>query len=95
MYGISGTLAYTAANQAHQIGPGDVLCIPRGVVHHFANTGTEAVSVLIVLSPAGLGSGYVHEVAALLADVDGGQPGRAMGEIMRRHGLSPAPPPGA
>jgi quercetin dioxygenase-like cupin family protein len=96
VYGLSGRLAYTVAGHEHLIGPGDVVCIPRGVVHVFANSGTEEATVLIVLSPAGLGPDYFREVAAALADANGGPPDRArMGEIMRRNGLTPAPPPGA
>jgi hypothetical protein len=43
-----------------------------------------------------LGPDYFREVAAVFADSGGGPPDLArIGEVMRRHGLTPAPPPTA
>ena len=37
IYGLEGTLVWTVEGQAHEVGSGEVLCIPRGAVHQFAN----------------------------------------------------------
>jgi hypothetical protein len=45
-----------------------------------------------VLTPAAIGPQYFREAAAVIAAAAGGPPDRArMAEIMRRHGLTPAP----
>jgi len=35
IYGLSGILTWTVGGRKQDIGPGQVLCIPRGVVHRF------------------------------------------------------------
>ena len=35
MYGLEGVLAWTLEGRQIDVGPGEVLCIPRGVVHRF------------------------------------------------------------
>ena len=94
-YGLAGTLTWTVDDHAVEVGPGQALCIRRGAVHGFANRGAEPAAALIVASPAGIGPAYFHEVGALLAAAaaGGGPPDRArMAEVLRRHGLRPAPP---
>lgn len=77
-----------------EVGPGQALCIPRGAVHRFDNNGTEDVTALCVITPAAIGPQYFRESAELVRAAAGGPPDRAkMMEIMRRHGLTPAPPP--
>jgi hypothetical protein len=47
---------------------------------------------LCVITPAGIGPQYFREVAEVLTAAAGGPPDRGrMAEVMRRHGLSPAP----
>jgi hypothetical protein len=47
-----------------------------------------------VISPAAIGPQYFREVADVFIAAAGGPPDRTkMVEIMRRHGLTPAPPP--
>jgi hypothetical protein len=74
------------------VGPGEALCIPRGAVHRFDNTGDADANALAVVTPGILGPAYSREVAAILDAAAGGRPGyAALGEVMRRHGLtSPA-----
>ena len=38
IYGVKGVLAWTVEGKVHNVGPGEVLCIPRGAVHRFDNT---------------------------------------------------------
>jgi hypothetical protein len=50
--------------------------------------------VVSIITPGVLGPDYFREVAAVFADTSGGPPDLArIGEVMRRHGLTPAPPP--
>jgi quercetin dioxygenase-like cupin family protein len=93
IYGLEGVLAWTIEGVATDVGPGEVLCIPRGAVHQFDNTGAVDAKALAIVTPGILGSDYFREVAAVLDAAAGGPPdGAALGEVMRRHGLTPAPP---
>jgi quercetin dioxygenase-like cupin family protein len=91
IYGLEGTLTWTVEGEPNEIGPGEVLCIPRGAVHHFANPGGVGAKALAVVTPGILGPGYFREVAAVLASAAGGPPDPAsVAAVMRRHGLTPA-----
>jgi hypothetical protein len=47
-----------------------------------------------VITPAAIGPQYFREAGAVINAAAGGPPDRAkMAEIMRRHGLTPVPPP--
>ena len=92
IYGLEGVLTWTVAGAATEVGPGDVLCIPRGVVHHFDNAGETDAKQLAIVTPGVLGPAYFREVGALLGAAAGGPPDVvAIGAVMRRHGLTPAP----
>jgi quercetin dioxygenase-like cupin family protein len=94
IYGIEGTLTWTVDGQQVDVGPGQALCIPRGAIHRFDNHGTQDVKALCMITPAALGPQYFRESADVINAASGGPPDRAkMGEIMRRHGLTPAPAP--
>jgi quercetin dioxygenase-like cupin family protein len=96
VYGIEGVLTWTVDGKLIDLGPGQALCIPRGAVHRFDNNGTEDVKALCVVTPAAIGPQYFLEMAEAASASAGGPPDRAkMMEIMRRHGLTPAPPPHA
>ena len=91
IYGVDGVSTWTVAGERVDIGPGEALCIRRGVVHHFDNLGDVDAKALCVVSPGILGPQYFREVADVLAA--GGPPDlAAIGAVMRRHGLTPAPP---
>jgi quercetin dioxygenase-like cupin family protein len=92
IYGLRGKLVWTVDGESLPREPGEVLCIPRGAVHRFENAGQTDATVLIAVSPAGIGPAYFQEVAAALAASAPGPPDpELMGEIMRRHGLTPVP----
>ena len=88
IYGLRGTLTWTVDGIDTDIGPGDVLCIPRGVVHRFENRGAETASQLAVVTPGVLGPGYFRDLAELFRG-DGPPEPAAMLDVMRRHGLTP------
>src|SRR5215469_613779 len=93
IYGIDGVLTWTVDGKQIDVGPGQALCIPRGAVHRFDNNGSRDVKALCVITPAAIGPQYFHESAEVINAAAGGPPDRAkMAEIMRRHGLKPAPP---
>jgi quercetin dioxygenase-like cupin family protein len=93
IYGIDGVLTWTVDGRPIEVGPGQALCIPRGAVHRFDNLGSQDVKALCVITPAALGPQYFRECAEVIDPTAGGAPDRArLAEIMRRHGLTPAPP---
>jgi quercetin dioxygenase-like cupin family protein len=92
IYGLVGVVTWTVDGRAIDVGPGQALCIPRGAVHRFDNNGTEDAKSLCVITPAAIGPSYFHEVAEVARAAAGGPPNRMrMAEVMRRHGLTPAP----
>lgn len=92
IYGIAGGLTWTVDGTPVEVGPGQALCIPRGAIHRFDNNGTEDVKALCVITPAAIGPQYFREAAEVIRQAAGGPPDRLkMSEIMRRHGLTPAP----
>ena len=91
IYGLEGVLTWTIEGRATDIGPGEVLSIPRGAVHHFDNTGDTDAKQLAIVTPGILGPDFFREVAEVLDAAAGGPPNfAALGEVMRRHGLTPA-----
>src|SRR3954462_3617280 len=93
IYGVEGVTSWTVDGRAVEIGVGDALCVRRGAVHGFQNARAEDAKFLAVASPGVFGPDYFREVHEVLAATGGGPPDPAMlGEVMRRHGLTPAPP---
>jgi len=91
IYGLKGVLTWTVDGRVHDVGPGEVLCIPRGVVHRFDNTGGADATMLGVVTPGLLSPDYFRELAALVSATAGGPPDlSAIADVMRRHGLTPA-----
>ena len=94
IYGIEGVLTWTVDGKRIDVGPGQALCIPRGAVHRFDNHGTQDVKALCAITPAAIGPQFFRESAEVINAAAGGPPDRIkMTEIMRRHGLTPAPEP--
>src|SRR5262245_6318430 len=92
IYGLEGVLTWTVDGVPTDVGPGQALCIPRGAVHRFDNTGSQHATVLCVVTPAGIGPQYFREMAEVINAAAGGPPDRlTMAAIMRRYGLTLAP----
>jgi quercetin dioxygenase-like cupin family protein len=90
IYGLAGTLVWTVDGRRSEVGEGEVLHLPRGVVHRFDNESGADARALGIVTPGLLRPDYFREVGALLAG--GGPPDpAALAEVMRRHGLTPAP----
>lgn len=93
IYGIEGILTWTVDGKQIDVGPGQALCIPRGAVHRFDNHGSRDAKALCVITPAVQGPQFFREAAEAIDVAAGGPPDPArMLDIMRRHGLTPAPP---
>jgi quercetin dioxygenase-like cupin family protein len=90
VYGLRGVSTWTVGGVPHAIGPGDAFCIRRGLVHGFVNEGAEPAVALCVVTPGVLGPGFFREIGAVIGH--GAPDPAAVGEVMRRHGLTPAPP---
>jgi quercetin dioxygenase-like cupin family protein len=93
IYGLEGTTTWTVDGRTLDIRPGEALCVPRGAVHGFDNHGSEDAKFLAISSPGLMTPDYFREIHAVLAATAGGPPDMAkVAEVMRRHGLTPAPP---
>lgn len=89
VYGLEGTVTTTVNGVRHEVGPGDVVFIPRGAVHAHENLHDRTSRALVVLTPGTIGRRYFEDIAAEVAAPGGPSPAR-MKEIMQRHGLVPA-----
>jgi quercetin dioxygenase-like cupin family protein len=91
IYGLAGVLTMTVDGRRSEIGPGDVLCIPRGAVHRFDNFHPAGARMLAIVTPGILGPDYFREMAAVVKAAAGGPPDpAAIRSVMLRHGLTPA-----
>ena len=92
IYGLEGVLTWTIEGTPTDVGPGEALFIPRGAIHHFDNTRDVDARALATVTPGIIGPDLFREIAAILDAADGGPPDvAAIAEVLRRHGLTPAP----
>lgn len=92
IYGLHGVLTWTIEGTPIDVGPGEVICIRRGAVHHFDNNGDLNATALAIVSPGVLGPDYFRDAAAVIQAAAGGPPDPTdLAAVMRRHGLTPAP----
>jgi quercetin dioxygenase-like cupin family protein len=93
IYGLEGVCTWTIDGRAGELGPGEAVCITRGQVHGFENRGSVDAKFLAIATPGVFGPAYFRDIAQVLAAAAGGPPDlAAIGEVMRRHGLTPAQP---
>jgi quercetin dioxygenase-like cupin family protein len=93
IYGLEGVTTWTVDGRTLDIHRGEAFCVPRGAVHGFDNHGTEDAKFLAISSPGLMTPDYFREIHEVLASAPGGPPDLAkIAEVMRRHGLTPAPP---
>jgi quercetin dioxygenase-like cupin family protein len=96
IYGLEGTTTWTIDGETTEVGVGEAVCVPRGAIHGFENRGSEDATFLAIASPGVFGPAYFQEVGEVLAASAGGPPDfAALGEVMRRHGLTPVAPAAA
>jgi quercetin dioxygenase-like cupin family protein len=93
IYGLEGITTWTVDGRTLDIRSGEAFCVPRGAVHGFDNHGTQEAKFLAISSPGVMTPDYFREIHEVLAATPGGPPDVAkVAEVMRRHGLTPAPP---
>jgi len=88
VYVLEGTLRYTVGSETRDLGPGESMSTPKGVVHAFANPFPARARALIIQSPD-IGVQYFKDVAEV---IDAGSPPdkTALVGVMARYGLVPA-----
>jgi uncharacterized cupin superfamily protein len=93
IYGVEGATTWTIDGRTVEVGPGEAVCVQRGQVHGFENHGDVDATFLAIATPGVFGPAYFREIGEVLAASAGGPPDlAALGEVMRRHGLTPVPP---
>ena len=93
IYGLEGVCTWTIDGQPRELGPGDSVCIKRGQVHGFENRGGVGARFLATATPGVFGPAYFRDIAEVLTAAAGGPPDlAALGDVMGRHGLTPAQP---
>jgi quercetin dioxygenase-like cupin family protein len=88
IYGLDGVLTWTVDGRQFEVGPGGVLFIRPGVVHHFENTGAADARQLSVITPGILGPEYFREIGEVV-NVSGPPDLERVMAVMQRHGLQP------
>ncbi len=92
IYGLEGVLTWTVDGKKIDVGPGQVLCIPRGAVHRFDNEYSDDARMLAIVTPGVLGPEFFRACAEIVNASAGGPPDFvALGAVMRKYGLTPAP----
>jgi quercetin dioxygenase-like cupin family protein len=93
IYGLAGSTTWTIDGETVEVGPGEAVCVKRGQIHGFQNQGDVDATFLAIATPGVFGPAYFREIGEVLAASAGGPPDLAAAlEVMRRHGLTPAPP---
>lgn len=93
IYGLEGTTTWTIDDETVDVGPGEVVCVRRGQIHGFENRGDIDATFLAIATPGAFGPAYFREIGDVLAaSVSGPADHAAIAQVMRRHGLTPAPP---
>jgi quercetin dioxygenase-like cupin family protein len=92
IYGLQGTTTWTIDDETVEVGPGEAVCVQRGQIHGFQNHRDVDATFLAIATPAVFGPTYFREIDEVLAVSAGGPPDlAAIADVMRRHGLTPAP----
>jgi quercetin dioxygenase-like cupin family protein len=90
IYELEGVCTWTVDGQTRELVPGESVCIRRGQVHGFENHGRTDAKFLAIASPGVFGPDYFLDLREIIAATAGGPPDpAAIGEVMRRHGLTP------
>ena len=92
IYVTSGLLTVEVGRQHHQVGPGSLIWLPRGIPHTFANLTGEPVCAVGVITPSGLENMFA-EIAAYLAALTGPPDPQTITAINAKYGVSPADGP--
>jgi quercetin dioxygenase-like cupin family protein len=86
--GVTGIATWVVNGETTELGPGDLLVIPRGATHYFANHTSKPVEFMCSITPGVLGAEYFEDVASVV-NVDGLPDFDKLRAVMRNHGLVP------
>jgi mannose-6-phosphate isomerase-like protein (cupin superfamily) len=81
-YVLDGVLTIRLGEEDVELPPGSFACVPPGVVHTFANRGTEPVRCLNLTTPGGW-EHYIRELASLLRE--GNPASEEIGRVASRY----------
>lgn len=90
VYVLEGTLRYTVGDETRDLGPGQSMSTPKGVVHAFENPFQGSARALIIQSPD-IGVQYFKDVADVV-NRSGPPDKAALSAVMGRYGLVPVAP---
>jgi mannose-6-phosphate isomerase-like protein (cupin superfamily) len=88
---VEGRIIVTVDGVDRALEPSQGLCVKRGQIHSFRNETESEVRFLCVAAPGIFGRPYFEDLAATFASFGDGPPNpTVIGEVMQRHGLTPA-----
>ena len=90
VYVLEGKLRYSVGDETRDLGPGDRMHTPRGVVHAFSNPHDQPAKALIMLTPD-IGAQYFRDIAEIAGAAGGPDPAK-MAAMMGKYGLVLARP---
>ena len=90
VYVLGGKLRYSVGDETRDLGPGDRMHTPRGVVHAFSNPHDQPAKALIMLTPD-IGAQYFRDIAEIAGAAGGPDPAK-MAAMMTKYGLVLARP---
>jgi quercetin dioxygenase-like cupin family protein len=92
IYVTAGLLTVEVGGHRHQVGPGSLIWLPRGIPHTFANLSDEPVCTVGVITPSGLENMFA-EIAAYLAALTGPPDPQTITAINAKYGVRAADGP--
>ncbi|WP_035346963.1 cupin domain-containing protein [Edaphobacter aggregans] len=85
--GMNGITTWTLNGEILVVGPGEILTIPRGSPHFFANLHDTPARVMCLQTPGVVGPEYYSEIAKYYDTEDPDV--TAIGDVMSRYGVIP------
>ena len=86
-YVAEGTVGVQIGDAVYTAGPGATIRKPRGIPHAFWNAGDTPARLSEIITPAGF-EGYFEEMAAVLAEANGGLPDpQRAGAVLAKYAL--------
>lgn len=84
---VEGLLTVEVGSERHDVGPGTLTWLPRGVPHTFGNFGDQPVWAFGVITPSGL-EGMFREISEYLNGLQGPPDDKVIADINARYGVA-------
>jgi mannose-6-phosphate isomerase-like protein (cupin superfamily) len=65
---LEGRYEFLLGDRRIQVGPGDIVYVPKGIVHGFTNNGSETGRLLFIETPAGPLESFLEEIGEPVTD---------------------------